>query len=150
MAHKERGTQLIAEWGCKDAYGTPVGMSTITYASTKPVQWVCQKGHMWSTAVYLRTLQNNNCPYCSTHRVDKNNNLLNWCQKNGALGQVLLSQWTGITKTGEHHDIDKVPASSSTSFLWHCPDCGCTWYATLPTRLKGNKPCPICRMSGRL
>ncbi len=51
-----------------DTEKNEIDINTISYGSGKKVWWKCPRcGMSWEAAVYNRTLNNQNCPYC-THK----------------------------------------------------------------------------------
>jgi Zn ribbon nucleic-acid-binding protein len=101
-----------------------------TSGSNKNVEWKCNLGHIWSTAIHSLTLQGTNCPTCS--------------------GQKLLSGFNDLATT--HPELSKevlgwdpktIGRSSEANMEWKCP-IGHVYSAVVYRRaLRGDK-CPIC------
>ena len=72
MANKEYiidDARLMAEWDWEENENCNLDPRKLTLGSGKKVNWVCSKGHKWSTSVYHRVVRGTNCPYCSNKRV---------------------------------------------------------------------------------
>ena len=62
--------QLVKEW-----HPTKNGILTqkdVTAGSGKKVWWICKKGHEWVASIGSRN-SGNNCPYCSSQKVSRDN-----------------------------------------------------------------------------
>ena len=112
LQNDEYGKQLIDEWTgiCDD--GNHYEMTEVAKAANKKMLWKCSKGHEWYIKIVDMTSKKLGCPYCSSHRVTDENNLLNWCQSNGDFGQQLINEWTGICDDGMHYEINEVTRDS--------------------------------------
>ena len=79
--------------------------------SHKKFNWLCPNGHKYTTAVYNRTLANQNCPYCSGKKVCKDNCLLTKNPK-------LCAEW--------HPDNElkpnEVTSGSGIKVKWQCKE----------------------------
>lgn len=143
--NKERGERLKREWAGFDEHGNPVDIKKITHGSSKnKMLWECEEcHHQWYTTMFERTY-GSNCPYCSGHKVSELNSLSTWCFNNKEQGQIITSQWTGISKSGKQYTMDEVSYGSKLKMLWRCAD-GHEWYATILQRTGQNKTgCPHC------
>ena len=77
--------------------------------------------------------------------LNKNNNLLTWCDAHGEYGEYLKSEWTGINTAGQYFAMDKVAKGSSKPFIWRCNRCGNPWPVAPSRRTGKNKSgCPKC------
>lgn len=101
--------------------------------SGKAVWWVCEKGHQWKERIVYRTSQGTGCPYCSHHRVCKDNNL-------AVINPVLASQWH-LAKNGNLTPSLVLPHSNK-KVWWICKE-GHEWEALINERAAGNG-CPYC------
>jgi hypothetical protein len=103
---------------------------TVTIGSNKNVQWKCQDGHAWSTAIHSLTLQGTKCPTCS--------------------GQKLLIGFNDLATTHPElateafgWDPKTIGRSSDIDMAWQCP-VGHVYKSVVYRRaLRGDK-CPIC------
>ena len=107
----------------------------VTAQSNKRVWWVCQHGHEYSTKICHRTGSKSSCPYCSGHKLTKENSLEH-------KRPDLTREWHP-TKN-ESLKPDGVHASSRKLVWWQCQkDPSHEWQSTIDNRNKGNG-CPYC------
>ena len=94
--------------------------------------WICRKKHVWQALIKDRA-NGHGCPYCSNHRVSKENNL-------AVVDKNLAKEWHPSL------NLDLTPydvvAKSHKKVWWKCKK-GHEWEATLTNRSKG-KGCPYC------
>lgn len=95
------GQQLINEWVGLDETNQQILMDSVARASNKKVKWKCNHGHEWCVAINNRTASKTGCPYCSGNLVSPENSLKTWCLNNGAWGQRLLREWTGLDENNQ-------------------------------------------------
>lgn len=124
---------LLSEWdAARNGDLTP---DTVTASSGKRVCWRCAKGHTWQAAVYARTKQNADCPYCS--------NRLVWRGYNDLASQApeVAAQWY------QPLNGDKTPetvlVSSHYKAWWRCP-LGHIWRTQVLVRTTKGCGCPLC------
>lgn len=103
--------------------------------SSIPVYWLCEKGHHWKVAVFVRALQKHSCPYCT--------NKIVWLGFNDLAYKhpELVKEWDASNSLLPH----QILAGSTSNFVWRCSK-GHTWEASPYERTRGNG-CPYC--SGR-
>lgn len=109
---------------------------SVTFGSTKIVQWRCQLGHQFSTLVNARTSTKslgNGCPYCSGNTVLVGFNDL------ATLNPELAAQAHGWDPT-------TLTAGSSRKVAWKCLQ-GHSWKSRVKDRSQGVG-CPTCAPSG--
>ncbi len=117
----------------KQAYGWDP--TTLTFASGKKVQWICDKKHIWQTTVASRGFSSSNCPICSGQQVLAGFNDL------ATTDPDLASQAVGW-------DPGTVSRGSGSRLLWEC-DAGHRWRATVSARAGGDRTgCPSCAKFG--
>lgn len=77
-----------------------------------------------------------------------NKNLLEWCQENGKLGQIIMSQWDE-DKNYEYFGkiISEYPPHGRAKVWWKC-DKGHSFEAQISNRTSNKGGCPIC--SGKI
>jgi len=93
-------------------------------------QWVCSRGHIWTTAVRERTYQKSGCPVCANKKVVQGFNDL---------------AFTHPTIAAEAYKWDPttVTAGSAKKRQWKC-NLGHTWSTTIANRISQNQGCPVC------
>ena len=127
---KTLSPELAKEWHPnKNGKLTP---EDVTLSSHKIVWWKCSKNHEWKTRVYKRHLEG--CPYCSGHKVCKDNCLSN-------LNPRLAKEWHP-TKNGKLTP-DDVTCGSSRKAYWICSS-GHEWKIEVSHRSSGSG-CPKCQ-----
>ena len=143
-ANKERGDTLISEWRGVDEDGQQIAMSDVTKGTSKRVLWCCKHGHEWYASVSNRTntKRNTGCPVCAVSKMG-NNDLKTWCENNGDYGAQLMTEWQGLSESGEAVEMHAVAAGSNKRVLWHC-NAGHTWAVAVNTRTISHTSCPIC------
>jgi len=113
----------------------PLKPTDITPHSSKKVWWMCNKGHEWEATPRHRA-RGQGCPYCSGHRVCKDN-----CLR--TVNPKLAREWH------KEKNVDLTPkdvtAGSNKKVWWKCKK-GHEWQAMVVERHHGNG-CPYC--SGR-
>lgn len=123
---------LLAQWHTDKNVGiTP---RDVTPGSHRKVWWVCEKGHEWQTAVYVRVASAVGCPYCTGKRPLKGYNTL------ADVHPDLAVQWHS-EKNGNLAP-DAVLPGSKQKVWWICEE-GHEWQAQISSRSKGSG-CPVC------
>ncbi len=122
--------RLIKEWH-PTKNGSLIPFVVKNKYKTK-IWWLCPKGHEWQATIYKRTI-GHGCPYCSGHRVSKENSLATKNPK-------LVKEWH-LTKNG-NLTPEKVTSGSGRKVWWSCSN-GHEWQAVIHTRNKGIG-CPYC------
>lgn len=107
----------------------------VTIMSGKRVWWYCDKGHEWEDTIDHRS-SGRGCPYCSGHRVCKDN-----CLK--TINPILAKEWHP-TKNGYLTPMNVLPGSGK-KVWWKCHK-EHEWEAVIYSRNAG-RGCPYC--SGR-
>jgi len=104
-----------------------------TKGTAKKVWWLCSKGHEWKAVIVNRT-NGQNCPYCSGHKVSKENNLK-------FLFPEIAKEWHPTKNNNlKPEDITK---SSGKKVWWKCNKKGHEWKAVISNRTNGRN-CPFC------
>lgn len=128
----ETNPELIKEWDFDNNPGkTP---ETTARGSTKPVNWICKKGHRFSATPLHRT-KGSGCPYCSGRKAIKGENDL------ATLIPHLLEEWDYEKNNGI--DPTEIKPNSSKKVWWICSTCGQGWVSKISHRYRGSK-CPFC------
>lgn len=98
--------------------------------------WICPKGHHYSTAIAKRTQRGDGCPFCSGKQALAGfNDLL-------TLMPELALEWHP-----EKNDLMpyEVRPGSKKKVWWICPKCGCEYQAIISNRTIHHSDCPKCR-----
>ena len=123
--------KLVKEWHLTKNKGlTPF---QVTPGMGKKVWWKCNQGHEWEATVYSRTGSESGCPYCSGHRVGKENNL-------AVKYPELAREWHPI-KNGDLTPFN-VTTRNSRKVWWVCKQ-GHEWKTAIAHRTSGSG-CPYC------
>ena len=123
--------QFVKEWNYEKNYPlTPESFST---KSNTKVWWKCTKGHEWETVIANRTT-GRNCPYCSGHKVSKENNLK-------FLFPEIAKEWH-LTKNSNLKPED-VTQGSGKKVWWKCEK-NHEWEAFISSRIYYGRNCPYC------
>lgn len=123
--------------------------SEISQGSITQVNWVCSKGHNWSTPIKSRTGQTKSgCPECAQlegkyHTFIKGkNDFVTWCKQNNR--EDLLLEYSPKNKL----DPSSIAPSNQTSVLWKCNKCGHEFKNAISNRARLNQGCPMCTRNG--
>lgn len=95
--------------------------------SKKEVWWVCKKGHEWQSQIYLRS-QGKKCPYCPK-------------ELKNPMTENLLKEWHPTKNYALQ--AESVSNKSKKSVWWLCNNQH-EWKASVTSRSKGFRKCPIC------
>lgn len=123
--------ELAKEWDYKENNG--IDISTITYGSSKPIHWVCAKGHKWVLPVKKRTLRGDGCPYCSGKKSIVGENDF------ATLFPDIASQWD--YEKNIYSPTDYLPKSNQLIY-WICEN-GHSYQSKICERTRGRS-CPYC------
>lgn len=127
----EQNPELAKEWNYeKNKDLTP---EMFTLYSGISVWWRCPKGHEYKSTINKRN-QNQNCPYCSNHKVIKGYNDL------ASKYPELLKEWN--YEKNLNIDPTKIPYGSSKKAWWKCEK-GHEWQVSVSKRIAGHS-CPYC------
>lgn len=129
---KTKFPKIAKEW---DYSRNNIKPNEIAPYSEKKVWWICPKGHNYKQTIYSRTSKNNNCPYCSGHKV------LNGFNDLATLKPNLAKEWN-YKKNGELKPTE-VTSNSNKKVWWKCSK-GHEWYASINNRNHLNRGCPYC------
>lgn len=112
----------------------PLKPSDISYGSKKVAWWICKKGHEYDAPVCDRAKAKiDSCPYCSGHRVLKENSL-----------QIIYPEIAAEchpTKNGKLTPLN-IAKKSGKKVWWKCSK-GHEWQAKVNHRTEGQG-CPYC------
>lgn len=146
------GQKLMTEWTgeCKDSRHYKI--DEVSFGSNKEFKWKCSEGHEYFNTIKYKTANKTGCPHChnanrgeivSKAKLSNENNLQTWCLNNGAFGEQLKSEWTGIREDGKHYTMDQVARASRKKFKWKCSS-GHEWFAVVSSRTSCKSCCPHC------
>jgi len=122
---------LTKEWDYNKNH--PILPENMFAKSHKRVWWLCKKNHSYEAIILNRT-RGDSCPYCSGHRVCKDNCL---ASKN----PQLALEWHPTKNNNLSPDC--VTCGSKMVVWWLCKN-GHSWSASVKTRSKGYGCCPFC------
>lgn len=100
----------------------------------KKVWWVCERGHSWLAAVYVRAQARSSCPYCAGKQVLAGFNDL------ASQAPALAAQWDGA-RNGSLTPQQVAPKSNRKAW-WLC-EMGHSYQAAISSRANGSG-CPYC------
>ena len=144
LTHGDRGKQLQTEFLGINDDGEKINPENITYGNKScPLRWKCKKGHEWITPAAARTIRNNNCPYCSGHKVSELNSLKNWCDTHQDIGEQIRQEFTGKLADGTTISLDEISFGSCKKVVWKCQN-GHIWQASVNNRTYHYNQCPFC------
>jgi len=125
--------KFVKEWNYKKNY--PLKPEFFSRGSASKVWWLCSKGHEWEMPIKSRTKNNKeqNCPYCSGHRIDEKNNLK-------FLMPSLVKEWHPVKN--DHLKPEQFSKSSNEKVWWLCSN-GHEWKTGINNRYNGTN-CPYC------
>lgn len=112
----------------------PLTPDAVSYGSSKPVWWRCEKGHRFEASPSSRCV-GSRCPYCAGMRPVAGENDL------AALHPEIAAEWHP-TKNGDLKPCDLKPGSKKLVW-WRCGK-GHEWTACPKARVNGAG-CPVCR-----
>ena len=123
--------ELAKEWhSVKNGKLTP---SDVTQYSGKKVWWLCNNKHQYMATIASRS-QGWNCPFCSGHKVCRDNCL-------ATINPKLSKEWNyKKNKNVTPHDVTHC---SGKKVWWLCKRCGSEWKALISDRKNGTN-CPYC------
>jgi hypothetical protein len=128
---REKNERVAREW--HPTRNGQLNAADVTNGSSRIVWWQCEKDHEWKAAVARRS-SGDNCPYCSGHKVCKDNCL-------ATLNPMLAKEWHPI-KNGTLTPNDVTPGSSCRKVWWRCVK-GHEWEMKPLARMYGSG-CPFC------
>ncbi|HEY5123542.1 MAG TPA: zinc-ribbon domain-containing protein [Ignavibacteria bacterium] len=135
LANKQYNLKIVNPLLAKQWHPTQNGLLTpqeVAPNSNKIVWWICKNGHKWQSAIANRNL-GVGCPYCSGHKVNKENCLQTFNPK-------LAEEWHP-SKNGKLTPKD-VHKGSHKKVWWKCKQ-GHEWQAIICNRNK-YMGCPFC------
>lgn len=123
---------LVKEWDFKK--NDNLKPTDVMISSGKVVWWLCNKGHSFKTAVYVR--QKSGCPYCGNKAVLKGYNDLE------TLAPNIAKEWHPTL----NNDLtpSNVVAGSNKKVWWKCSICGYEWRTQINNRFYSHTGCPAC------
>lgn len=132
----EKFPKLCEEWNYSKNKRKP---ETYYSQSNLMVWWKCKAcGHEWMETISHRTTRNNNCPYCTNHRVDIGFNDL------FSTHPYLKEEWDWEKNNALRISPYECTAGSKKEVWWRCKK-GHSWKTKIYTRTKKNHTnCPKC------
>lgn len=101
---------------------------SVTAGSSYNLDWRCEKGHIWNTAV--RNRAKNGCPYCANQRVLQGYN-------------DLKTNFPEIALEADGWDPESVIPGTHKKLRWKCKELH-TWEMTVVNRTRLGQNCPYC------
>lgn len=148
----ERGQIIRNEWTGIAEDGKHYTMDEVSYGSNLKMLWECNEcQHKWYATLHDRT-RGHDCPECYSKnrstitreaKTTIENSLSTYCLSNHLQGEIITSQWTGISESGEHYTMDKVAYGSTLKMLWR-DKYNHEWYAKVVDRTISQSNCPYC------
>jgi hypothetical protein len=102
--------------------------SSVKQSYSLKLNWKCSLGHIWDTTIRHR-LRNQNCPYCSSHRILQGFNDLG-------------TSHPDLAKEADGWDPREVISAGHRKYNWKCK-LGHTWQTSISNRKQGQG-CPYC------
>jgi hypothetical protein len=121
--------EIASQWHPKNKL-TPYDY---TAGSNKDAWWQCDKGHVWPTQIWHRTIRGTGCPYCANQKIDKSNCL-------ATLYPELMKEWD-YEKNGSLNPYE-IGVNIITQAYWRCKY-GHSWPTRIAHRVNGSG-CPRC------
>lgn len=145
LENREIGSKILREWTGIDEDGKVLDINKVAKYSNIKVLWRCSNNHTWYALISSRTSMKSGCPYCSSKIASIDNNLLTWCNQNGAYGKLILSEWVGEDVSSNKVDITKILPGTGLEVKWRCSN-GHEWSTAVHNRTNINRPrgCPHC------
>ena len=131
---------LLDEWDYdKNDDLTP---DDVSYGTKNKYYWTCSQHHSYDLSPKSRTGQNQNCPYCSNHRLLQGyNDLEMYCRKNNK--QHILDEWNYEENKKLGYTPQNVTPKSSKQVYWKCQK-GHSYPAKISNKVIHNSTCPYC------
>jgi len=121
-----RFSELVVSWHpTKNGELKP---DQVSYASSRKLWWICEKGHEWQAKVSSRTQKKSGCPICAGRKVNSEHNLEVDHPK-------LVKEWN-YTRN-ENLQPSQFVSGSHKKVWWKCLK-GHEWQATIKNRTKGG------------
>ena len=144
LSNTLQGEIIKNQWTGISEDGKHYIMDEVSYGSNLKMLWRDEFNHEWYATILNRTgYRKSGCPYCAGKKVSDLNSLSIWCLNNTVMGQIITSQWTGISENGKHYTMDEVSYASTKRMLWH-DEFGHEWPAAIHSRTLTGSGCPYC------
>jgi len=130
----ETHPELEKQW--HPARNGTLKLNDLTYGSSKPVWWICDKGsdHQWQAPINRR-IKGARCPYCTGRYVSETNSLK-------TLNPDLSNSWH--PKLNGDLGPEHFTTGSEKKVWWKCSEgADHEWKASVKSRTNGNG-CPVC------
>ena len=132
---EDRGKKLFIEYTGIEVAGNKkniiragLKLNEITKGSHRQLLWKCSTCQYEWVAEVANRVNSTDCPACSCNIVSDKNSLASWCDKQGAYGEKLKSEFRGSMS------INKISYSSNKDTLWECSNCHYIWEASPNSR----------------
>lgn len=116
----------------REAYGW--NPSTVFPSSDKKLDWICEKGHVWSMSPKHRSHQRCGCHYCSGRQILVGFN-------------DIATTYPKLAKEAHNWDPKTLTFGSGKKVLWKCEK-GHVWTAPPNRRTASDEHCPSCAEHG--
>lgn len=113
--------ELLNEWYYEKNTANNITPYNITKGAEKKVWWICPKCHSYDCTISHRTIDGNNCPYCSSERLLKGYNDL------ATTNPEVLALWNYKRNNSLKIYPDEVFKGSHRKVWWICSK-GHEWY----------------------
>lgn len=125
---------VAAQWNSEKNDG--LKPTDVTPTSNRKVWWRCELGHEYPAIIASRTMNGNNCPYCSGKKTLPGFNDL------ATLQPAVAAQWHPTLNGSLTPQM--VTTGSHRMIWWQCPE-GHVWKAAIHSRAGPQKcGCPVC------
>ena len=126
--------EIAKEWDYEKNKGL---LPSQFYATSgRKVWWICPNNHSYDCTISHRTVDKNNCPYCSSERLLKGYNDL------ATTNPEILKYWNYEKNDDLNIHPDEVFKGSHKKVWWKCEN-NHEWEASVSNKVKG-RGCPIC------
>ena len=155
----EYGKELIQSWtGVEldkknNIKSANLDIDKVSIGSNKIAQFKCTKGHLWARQIFYITSRHFKCPWCNNIRGNKS--LYQWCIENGAYGQELLKEWTGIEVDkntnqliGSNVSIESISYGCKRKFKFICSE-NHIYFQQIYHKTTQYQRCPICQQGSQ-
>lgn len=145
----EKGQRILKEWTGIGENGKIRDIHNVAAQSGINMLWKCSEcSNEFYTLIRSRTIGTRICKLCTINKLKPGvNDLKTWCENNGAYGNQLIQEWTGLDKDDNKVNITKITYGSSRKVKWKCKN-NHTWIECIAYRTCRLAGCTYCSKSG--
>lgn len=151
----ELGQRILEEWDIEENFRPDFQLAPcdLHAFSGRKICWKCRKcGHKYTMKIADRTARKRGCPKCAGKCNCSNIErklLKDWCDENGAYGEMLLREWD-YKENLEEYSItpENVTNGSSFNAHWICSNCGNKFQKRIGRRTSMRIGCNVCGING--